>query len=135
MPIPRLTSSVREILAPQNLQHLKANTIFTTQLRPREQSPVSALNMVGVFAVPFQGCSDNVFVKRSSYRSSNKRTNPEDPMIVPGFLMAINHGCSKASGRIDARSSNGNGCKCTMNAANPIESGAKACANQYISIY
>lgn len=80
MPILRLTSGVREILAPQNIQHLKANTIFTTQMHPHEQSPVSVLNIVGFLAVPFQGCSDNVFVKCSSYRSSNKRTNPEDPL-------------------------------------------------------
>lgn len=75
-----IDAGVRERLAPQNIQHLKANTIFTTQMHPHEQSPVSVLNIVGFLAVPFQGCSDNVFVKRSSYRSSNKRTNPEDPL-------------------------------------------------------
>nr|GMC81167.1 hypothetical protein T12_13101 [Ipomoea batatas] len=53
--------------------------------------------------------SQDVLVVSRCRQRSNKRSNPEDPVVIPHFAIVEDDGGAKAPGGVDARAGDGDG--------------------------
>lgn len=54
-------------------------------------------------------CPDHDLVVEGGESSSDERSNPEDPLVIPRVLLVVDNGNPKASGRVDPCASDGDG--------------------------